>query len=351
MRAAITTLIFSAVLSSCCMGDRTAPISNLDNSAIDSARALVPENIDFEYPITSKDLYVWNDSIAIVNNQATEDHLFIELYSLYDNSLLNSMLHKGNGPGEMLGINFYYLNDTIVAEDIHRKNIAVIPVDRAAENGYIPELKHIDIHSQYILPFKGMLIGVNPNCFVNKKYDIYNNGGRFILSDSNYVYKEEHEYTHSTFNVTYSQIILSYTNDAVVYVSSSDPVIELYDTDLQLRKIIIGPSMPRETLYHISDNGSVSFLNGVPYTYMEYCYNENYFYLAYNGDYLTSENNYDASTFNTYILQFDWDGNYIDSYFIDHYIKSMSLSRDGRYIYAFGTDHDGESVFYKYLLK
>lgn len=351
MKSVVITFIFSAVLSSCTMGDRTVPISQLDNSVIDSAHSLIPENIDFEYPITAKKIYVWNDSIVVVNNQATESNLFIELYSLQDNSMINSMIHKGNGPSEMLEINFYYQNDTIVAEDIHRKNIAVIPIDRAVNHKYIPELKQIDIHSQYILPFKGKLIGVNPNCFISKKYDIYNNGDRFILSDSNYVYKEDNEYTHSTFNVTYSQIILSYINDAVVYISSNEALIELYDTKLRLLKKITGPPMPHETLYYVTGNGAVSFLNGVPYTFMEFCHDNHNFYLAYNGDFLTSENNYDASTFNTYILKFDWDGNFIDSYYIDHYVKSMSLSNDGRYIYAFGTDHDGESVFYKYLLK
>lgn len=151
--------------------------------------------------------------------------------------------------------------------------------------------------------------------------------------------------------MTYSQIILSYINDAVVYISSNEALIELYDTKLRLLKKITGPPMPHETLYYVTGNGAVSFLNGVPYTFMEFCHDNHNFYLAYNGDFLTSENNYDASTFNTYILKFDWDGNFIDSYYIDHYVKSMSLSNDGRYIYAFGTDHDGESVFYKYLLK
>lgn len=50
----------------------------------------------------------------------------------------------------------------------------------------------------------------------------------------------------------------------------------------------------------------------------------------------------------TYILKFDWDGNFIDSYYIGYYVKSMSLSNDGRFLYTFGSDNNGNDIFYKY---
>ena len=102
--------------------------------------------------------------------------------------------------------------------------------------------------------------------------------------------------------------------------------------------------------YLIEDNGDVVFLNTIPAAYTSFCYDESCFYVSYNGALLSYKNNFDRSLLKTWIMKFDWDGNFIDSYYIDYYIESMSLSKDSRYIYVFGTDSTGENVFYKYQL-
>ena len=53
----------------------------------------------------------------------------------------------------------------------------------------------------------------------------------------------------------------------------------------------------------------------------------------------------------TSIHVFDWDGNFIDSYLIDCYVISLSLSDDGKKLYVFGTDKYGIDVFNQYTLR
>ena len=71
-------------------------------------------------------------------------------------------------------------------------------------------------------------------------------------------------------------------------------------------------------------------------------------YLTYIGELATAVRHSDD--FDTDILKFDWDGNFIESYSIGHSVTSMSLSGDGKSLYVFGREHDGTDVLYRYPL-
>lgn len=341
--------LISAV--SCRQGTADIPDIVLSPEILDSAQALFPEKIGFNPAISAKQVFVWNDSIFVVLNDKSSGRRFIELYSS-DNNIIRDYFIRGRGPGEMLDASAFYSNDTLLVEDIFQNSIAVIPLPQAiSDYDFKPELSKYSIQSQFMWPYRNALLAVNPNRFICKEYGINNDGQRFIISDNSLSYKETEKYKFTTFNVTYSSFIISYRNNRILYYSATTPEIEIYDLDRNLLRTIYGPPMSQDIKYYIDDFNDVSFLSNIPYAYRKSCHNSDFVFLCYIGDFLRPENNYDESDFSSYILQFDWDGNFIDSYYIDHYIKSMSLSRDGRYIYAFGTDHDGESVFYKYLLK
>lgn len=347
----ICSIALMTLLPSCSeKGDSNVLI--LGSTVKDTAEVLLPESMDFDIPISANDIYIWNDSIAIVHNRPLEDIWFLELYNLNDGKLMNHFIRRGNGPGEMLDNNFIFYNDTIVITDFQKDHIAIIPVAEATgNNSYTPELKSYSVRSQYILPFKGKLIALNPYCFINKEYGISNDGSRYIVSDSNYVYEEATEYIHDTYNVSFSRFFISYLNDRIVFTDKREPKIEICDTDFNLIKTVLGPDMQGTQKYRIEEDGDVIFVNTIPMVYTSHCYNDEYFYVCYNGDFLSYKNDFDYSALKSWVLKFDWDGNFIDSYYMDHCIKSMSLSNDGRYIYAFGMDPDGESVLYKYLLE
>ena len=349
---AIGLAAVAVALSVSCSEQNTGnvPVMTLDHTVKDTANTLISEDLNFNIPIYAQKIYICEDSIAVVCNKNSE--WFLELYNLNENRLLKNFLRRGNGPGEMLDVNFFFNNDTITVEDFQKDRIAVIPIhDAVYDDSYKPELSPLSVLSQYKLPYKGRLLALNPYCFINKEYSINNDGPRFIVSDSNYVYKETESYKYQTYNVSYSSFFISFANDRIVYVCNKEPVLELYDTNLNPIKQIFGPEMQSRQKYMIEENGNVCFLNTIPYAYSSFCYNDNFFYVCYNGNFLSYKNDFDTSVLKSWIFKFDWDGNFIDSYYIDHYVKSMSLSNDGRYIYAFGTDREGENVFYKYLLR
>ena len=322
----------------------------LDNKVKDTAEALIPKKIDFDFPMSALGIYVWNDSIAVVRNSHMDrKHKFLELYNLRSGEFLRGFVDMGNGPGEMLVAKFFYQNDTVLMQDVMKRHITVIPLDSALSGSFKPEFKDTDIRSQVIWPYHSGLLALNPYCFVNEDAGVYNNGERFIISDSNYVYKETKEYEFDTYNAVLTTFFISYPNGRIAVYNSIEPEIELYDTELRLTNKIRGPELPSDIRYSIMSDGDV-LTKGDPNSYYCECYDDNYFYLAFIGRFIeTNETIFDVDR--SYIFKFDWDGNFIDSYYIDHYVKSMSLSNDGRYIYAFGTDREGENVFYKYLLR
>ena len=339
-----------ALLESCSeQSTGNVPVLTLDHTVKDTVNTLISEDLNFNIPISAQKIYICEDSIAVVCNKNST--WFLELYNLNENRLIKQLLRHGNGPGEMLDVNFYFNNDTISIEDFQKDRIAVIPIHNAVYgNDYEPELRTLSVQSQYKLPFKGRLIALNPYCFINKEYGIDNNGRRFIITDSNYVYEYPSIYRYDTFNVSYSIFFISHINDRIVFANTHEPELEIYDLRLNPLKKILGPEMPAQK-YQIEEDGDVVFLNTIPAAYSSFCHDESYFYVSYNGCLLSYKNDFDRSSLKSWIMKFDWDGNFIDSYYIDHYVKSMSLSNDGRYIYAFGIDREGENVFYKYLLR
>ena len=342
----ITAAVLLSVVS--CKRQTTDNISTLvlNDKIKDTAEALIPERIDFDFPVSALGIYVWNDSIVVVRNSHMDrKHKFLELYNLRSGELLRDYVNVGNGPGEMLVAKFFYQNDTVLMQDVMKRHITVIPLDSALSGSFKPEFKDTDIRSQVIWPYHSGLLALNPYCFVNEDAGVYNNGARFIISDSNYVYKETNEYEYDTYNAVLTSFLISWSNNRIAVYNAIEPEIEIYDTDTKPIRKIRGPELSSKIRYSIMSDGDV-LTKGDPNSYYCDCSDDNYFYLAFIGEFINMEETiFDVDR--SYIFKFDWDGNFVDSYYVDHFVSSMSLSEDGQSMYIFGVNRDGENVFYR----
>ena len=273
----------------------------------------------------------------------------VEIYNLNSGALIWDRFTKGNGPEEILMGRSDMFNDTLMLEDFMRDRIVLLPIGKITTGeDFKPEFQGYSVVSTRIRPFGGKLLAVNPYCFNDKQSGIHNDGNRFILTDSSFNYKETNSYQYETFNVTNGNFIISYDNDRIIYYSAAEPLIEVYDTDLNLLRTVTGPELPNRPELSLIGN-MVMYSNGKPYAYKSAsCCNRRHVYLTYIGELATADRNYDD--FDTYILKFDWDGNFIESYSIGHSVTSMSLSGDGKSLYVFGREHDGTDVLYRYPL-
>ena len=320
----------------------------LSDKVKDTAAVLTAEDIGFTPPISAVSVYIYGDSIAVVHNTDKAHRKHVELYNINDNSLILGMIPIGNGPGEMVSANSRYNNDTLVIWDFMKSNIAAISIKNAvSDTGYRPILRPFSLTPKCMWPYKGRLMAINPNCFRYDRLGINNDGPRLIVSDSNYAYKESRKYEIQTVNAVYADFFISWENDRIIVLDTSEPLIEVFSTDMNPLKTIYGPELPDEIVYSTYENfGTYVAAEGdSPESYHTFCANEDFFYLAYNGDFFSRDKTmYDM---NTWIFKFDWDGNFVDSYYVDHFISSMSLSEDGQSMYIFGVNRDGENVFYR----
>lgn len=321
----------------------------LDRSILDSAKPLTAESMNFDFPITTVNLYIVNDSIAVVHNSEQDERKLVEIYNLNSGALIWDRFTKGNGPEEILMGRSDMFNDTLMLEDLMRDRIVLLPIGKITTGeDFKPEFQDYSVVSTRIRPFGGKLLAVNPYCFNDKQSGIHNDGNRFILTDSSFNYKETNSYQYETFNVTNGNFIISYDNDRIIYYSAAEPLIEVYDTDLNLLRTVTGPELSNRPELSLIGN-MVMYSNGIPYAYKSAsCCNRRHVYLTYIGELATADRNYDD--FDTYILKFDWNGNFIESYSIGHSVTSMSLSGDGKSLYVFGREHDGTDVLYRYPL-
>lgn len=159
----LTAIVLLSVVS--CKRVTTDNISTLalNNKIKDTAEALIPERIDFDFPLSALGIYVWNDSIAVVRNSHMDrKHKFLELYNLRSGEFLKSFVDMGNGPGEMLVAKFFYQNDTVLMQDVMKRHITVIPLDSALSGSFKPEFKDTDIRSQVHMAIPQRTAGPEP---------------------------------------------------------------------------------------------------------------------------------------------------------------------------------------------
>lgn len=321
----------------------------LGREILDTAEVLIPETVEFDFPIAARMVHVWRDSIAVVLNDEKGDRRLVELYNMNSGELMRDLYSTGRGPDDMLLCYASLKGDTLQADDIMQHKIAALPLDSLLrDSSYKPVFRPYTISSQRRWPFRGGLLGVNPYCFVDKKNGINNDGPRFILSDSNYNYEETRHYDVNTINLTGADFFISYEQDRIFYWNLYSPEIEIYDTNLNLLRKVHGIKKDSDVKYLVA-NGYAYTNAKYEYTYSSGCHDERYIYIISFGE-APHENASWADFDKNYILKFDWDGNFIDSYYVEFNISSLSVSTDGRSLYAFGTDSDGENALYRYLL-
>lgn len=288
--------------------------------------------------------FVYQDSILVVVNKPVDDVPFIELRNLNDNQPIGSYVHLGKGPGEMLIMTANLEGNILKMSDAVLGHLAFMDLDamlRDPKNYRLPPFEdyHVYSYGKTRLP-SGRLVFENPYCFNDKNSGIRNdNAKRLLIGDSNTTDEDFGKYTYQTRNSSQGNLFINPSGTKLVYASLNLPEVEIYDTSAVPLRTILGPDGFEELRYTVDKNGATAFKGLIPYAYLTYCCNDDYFYLVYNGELINFQEKSEKD-FHTWIFQFDWDGNFIDSYYYDNYVNAISISSSGRSIYATARDQD-----------
>lgn len=194
---------------------------------------------------------------------------------------------------------------------------------------------------------------MNPYSFkdINTKYN--NRAPRFILSTNDFQYNEKHKYKYDTFNVVNGHFIINFQRGRIVYFSRNEDYFEIFNLDKKLIKKVFGPDniKPKYFKYDNGYSDEILYLGNIPISYISSCYSNNYIYVTYCGNRLDIKKNSDLSQYPTYIFKFDWNGNIINSYYTENYIKNISIANDERYIFSWEMNKNKELKLVKYYME
>ncbi|WP_294597030.1 hypothetical protein [uncultured Rikenella sp.] len=338
--------LLAFLLAGCISHSEQRVVMQLSPSIKTETKALNADTLSLAQEfLYAKQYFVYQDTVLIVINTPSEDAPFIELYNLTNNQQIGGYIRLGKGPGEMLLPFIELEQNTLKISDPVRQQLTFIDLDvvlKSPENYHIPSFEKCQVFSYGKNRLaNGQLVFENPYCFYDKRSGLGNKTYRLLIGDSNTTDTDFGEFDYQTRNIAQGNLFLSPTKDKLIYIPLRQPNIEIYDTLANPLKTIQGPDDFHEVQYKIYDKCEVIFGPLVPYTYLAYTYNNDYFYVAYTGDLIDFQTKSEKDL-HTWIFQFDWDGNFIDSYYYPAYINAISISKDGRSIYA--TSHDPDNM-------
>lgn len=305
---------------------------------------IVPLPKEFIY---AKSFHVYKDSILIVLNKKNKETSFLEFYNLQTNDSIGQYLSYGQGPCEFLDAKIHLYDNLLAIEDIHKKEWLYLNLDSLrSELLHNPQMIKINTYTFDVIPYKQ---------------------GSFIMEDLNHFYSEDlgmdfrterlkrimPDYTESNEdippfyvkNVVGGIILPNFSKERVVYASQYYPIVEIYDDDLLLHKTITGPDDIKPQ-YMVVDN-EVIFKKRIPYSYLAHTQNKDFFYLTYMGNFYEVEKK--LINYPLWLFKYDWNGNLLNSFYIGEYVKSISVSGDGKSFYATSYDEEENPILIKLL--
>jgi len=326
----------------------------LDERVLKEATPMKAETLwtSDELPLAAKECLVYKDSVLIVVNSKECDWKFVQLFNLQTRDSIASFFHKGKGRGELLYAEANITKNILTINDFKTGRYAFVNMDSATRvSDYTPAVRQHQFHTiPLVVPFGNTLLMENPYCFTSKSLNIRQGieygTPRFIKSEDfeDYMAKDAKQFKYNTQNVAMDgQILINPEKGKVCYACFDKSEVEFYDDDLSLVRRVDGP-VKIEECYTLEDweneagQRGVCYKKRIPYAYMSSSADEDNAYLNYLGQYFCGSDETPSEEMPSYIMQFDWDGNFERCYSVGRRIRSFTKSlkeKDTFYATAF----------------
>lgn len=332
-----------------CADTSSIPTEELDKKLLDNARQMKIDTIDIGKPFfCANEFIVYHDSILVVVNDRKTSSYFIEIYNLKSKQMIAQYYKKGNGHNELLSANADLNKNMLIVNDFIRSQYAFIDLDSVSQNpNYSVSVRQHELRDcPTVIPYKGKFLVENPYCFTNEKINVKQGTeygvSRFVVTNGSDKWNDTDKYKFYTRNVAVDgRIIYNASKHRLLYANCHESRLEVYDDDLNLLKEVNGP-VNLEAQYVIepmdgNNKKEVVFSGFAPYAYLAYCTDSDNVYLVYLGQKFYPGKN-SMEDMDTYILQFDWDGNYKQCFAAGKYLLGLAKGTDKNVFYATGYD-------------
>lgn len=341
-----------------CTTDIQLPVSYIGDDVLSHSSQCEVKVMDVNDSIYSgsNDFFVYNDSILIITKKNPTDGYFIEVRRLENKEILAQFFHKGNGHSELLSANVDMNKNILFVNDYVKSKFSFINIDSVITNKdyqCILRSKKMTL-SPTVVPYYNNYLIENPYCYCDSNINVYQGieqgVPRFYVIEDGKENDEKDDYEFNPRSVAVDgRIACDLKNKNLVYAHFGRSIVEFYDSTLTLKKMLKGPKNMNVTYGSYDNNGNkqkqIIYKSRVPYSYLGYCCDDNYVYLMYIGDFFVNDS--DIQKMTTYILKFDWDGNFQKSYHIGAYLSSISKGKEMDTFYATTINQNGERILIK----
>lgn len=303
--------------------------------------------------IYSMRFYVYADTVLIVENQKAAGH-FLDFYNMNNRHLIAKLLPFGEGPGELLFTQMNYDGEVMrVMDYINRKLCNIVIADVLIKDDYTPDL--LPVSKNYIITsspiaYGDSIIYVNPYHYVNHRAKIDQQPPRLIASAIKQPEpKMPMDFDYMTFNVGQGYLGGNIHLGKIFFASNESSFIEFYDANLKLIKKVLGPVILPEAKLSVStdenNNREVCYKGMIqPEAYRGFTSSNDRLCFIYSGQEVPLNNPKD---FSSYVLCFDWEGNFLNCYSIPVRIYSLSVSAYPDTFYATIMDNENNPQLVK----
>jgi hypothetical protein len=327
----------------------------LNEEILEQAVALEEDSV--WYPaedIYAEQFYVYADSILIVNNKKNAGN-FIDLYDINSHQIITKLFPYGEGPEELLYAETSFDGCSVRVMDYINRKLHYVNMDKAMKDStYKPESNQLSLN--YIITsapiaYGDSIVYVNPFHYTNKREKINQLPPRLFSTQCNSAEPEMPiNFKYMTVNVGQGILGDNANHTKIFFASYDESVIEFYDSNLKLRKKVLGPVSLSEarlsvrnydgSKYHVCYKGSIQ-----PEAYTGYTCSNDKLYFVYTGKEISID---DQNKSQSYILCFDWEGNIIKSYKAPVGILSLSPSNGDDVFYATILNNEGNPKLVKF---
>ncbi|MFN4147019.1 MAG: BF3164 family lipoprotein [Runella sp.] len=312
--------------------------------------------------------HLFGDSLILVENIKPNPY-FVDVYSMNTKRLVKRIVRQGESPAEFLSVQLFNRNpidNNFTIFDVSAKSVGFGSMDEKGEFQIKNKVNLPQNTGDIISIDTSKLLGFNASYIETEKFSnkisplFYLNTDRIISRDQ--LQKiDSQNFAFFSNNVSAAQLAYSKKNDCIWLVDKHKDEIQVFDTNLKLKKVIKGPDFVEPDIIQNEDKGlgiqkyiDLGFKNHIDYdSYYSCAYNDDHIYLLYLGIVGT----YGIKGVGFYykpseIFKFNWAGELQKIYKLDRFLYGITIDKAGENIYGTTSIDFGEKVeLIKYQLK
>jgi hypothetical protein len=304
-----------------------------------------PDTIVFGDLLNPTAFHVMYDTLVIVQNQSNCDYL-LEMYSLLSKTQIAEFAQKGGGPDDFVSCSGFVhsATDSLIYLIDQQKNMYyVINVPASLASGKLSIRQRFQYNSE-IHPYSDISIVdsehyIGYNMWYLNSLEYSNNVPALKRYSINQEYQYDNpnpmeKYDYFVAAVNEGHLLTNPVNKDIWFLDGHQDKIDIYNDSLKIIKTLSGPDGNNLSYTYVKNVVSVvAFENNKRYrAYTNYTYTNKHIYVIYEGAGKGNFNPKDLQPIE--VLKFDWDGNLICVYNLDHFVYAISVDSEEKYLYC-----------------